>query len=335
MPLPGQQTGSSLTPSGAGPEQETLVQGPPDPETGLPKYTMTVTEEFEHRFGEAPIRRRKFRAVQEIFEGQSTSRSDIYQTVNAVKGSSHPTFPGLTLIESKSVESTETTGSSLKLITEIEAVYSVPPDEDEDPQQHPLSKPDTWSFQTQGASLPALYYFNEAWEEFQPLTNSAGDYIKGLEADEAQTKVVIRGNRPTFPSGLATALTNCVNEDPFLGGAQDHWKCQGISGELKYETWNDTWVRYWEVTIELLYRQTGWNLRIPDIGFNFIQGGVGGVKKRAMVFDDENKVWLASAEPIGLNGLGDKAGDGNLPAILERRVYRRVKFSPYFGTPPA
>ena len=327
IPPEGQPVGGSVDTGGAQPETEVVQYGPEDPETGLPKYSITVTNELQQRFGEPPVHIRKYKAVQEISYEQQTSRSDIAAAINTRQGSAHPTFAGAQCTELTSIESTEDTATGKKLITEITAVYTVVEDT---PGVHPLNKPDIWSFQTQGAAVAAFFYFDGT--TLKPLTNSAGDYIKGLQVDEAQTKVVIKGNRGSFPSALATALTNCVNGGSFLGGAADHWKCQGIAGQLKYESVNDITVRYWEVTVELLYRQTGWNLQLPDIGFNFIDGGQ---KKRAMVFDDENKEWVASADPVALDGNGGQAAAGDPPAILDRRLYRRVDFSTYFGSPPA
>ena len=323
----GQPVGGSVDPSGAQPDTEIVQYGPEDPETGLPKYSVTVTNELQQKFGEPPVHIRKFRAVQEISYQQQSSRTDLAAAVNTSQGSPHPVFSGASCTELTSTESVEETATGKKLITEITAVYTVVK---ESPGIHPLSKPDIWSFQTQGAAVAAFFYFNGS--DIEPLTNSAGDYIKGLQVDEAQTKVVIKGNRASFPSSLATALTNCVNGSAFLGGSADHWKCQGISGQLKYESVNGTTVKYWEVTVELLYRQTGWNLQLPDIGFNYISDGQ---KRRAMVFDNENKEWLASADPIALNGQGGQVAPGDPPAVLNRRLYRRVDFSTYFGTPPA
>jgi hypothetical protein len=68
------------------------------------------------------------------------------------------------------------------------------------------------------------------------------------------------------------------------------------------------------------------------VGFNFIAGGE---KQRAMVWDDKNKEWLATAEPIALDGAGGKKDPGNAPAILTRRLYRRIDFNTYFGSPPS
>jgi hypothetical protein len=303
----------------------TVGEGPIDPETGLPKFTYTETRTHEHKFGEPPIATRTIKAVEEIFEGGGGSSSDIAAVLAVAKGSPHPDFPGLQCIEKNSTETVETSNASLKKITEITSVYSVVQKDDE----NPLTEPDIWTFQTQGAAIAALYYIDG--NTIKPLTNSAGDYIKGLEVDEAQTKLTVKGNRASFPSATATALTNCVNSGAFLGGSAHSWKCQGITGSLKYETVNDIVIQYWEVTVELLYRQTGWNLRLPDIGFNFIEGGV---KKRAMVFDDQNKEWVASADPVALNGTGGLAGN-DPPAVLERRLYRAVDFSAYFGSPPS
>jgi len=181
--------------------------------------------------------------------------------------------------------------------------------------------------------VPALFYYDQPGNgSTKPLTNSALDYFEGLTTDEAQCKVVISENRPTFPSALAIALTNTINSSAWINGAIHCWKCQGITGELKFEEWGGEIVRYWAVKAEILYRQTGWPLQLPDVGFNFL-GGSPTQKRRAMVFDFENAEWVASPGPVGLNGSG--AQTLGAPAILVRRTHREVDFNAYFGTPPA
>lgn len=203
----------------------------------------------------------------------------------------------------------------------------------EDNSEDPLSRPDIWTFQTQGASVPAFFYFDGS--TMRPMTNSAGDWLRGPQVDEAQTKVLIKGNRATFPSAIATAITNSVNASAYLGAAPGCWKCQGISGQRRYEENNGVTVGFWEVTVELLFRQTGWNLLIPDVGYNFLEAGV---RKRATVkTKDESgvEVDIASADVVALDGSGGMAtGSPPVPAILTRRVYRQVEFSGYFGAPP-
>jgi hypothetical protein len=67
------------------------------------------------------------------------------------------------------------------------------------------------------------------------------------------------------------------------------------------------------------------------VGFNYIDGGV---KKRADVEGPDGEQ-VASANPIALNGSGGKQSGATLPAILTRRVYKRISMSQYFGTPPS
>jgi hypothetical protein len=88
-------------------------------------------------------------------------------------------------------------------------------------------------------------------------------------------------------------------------------------------------VSYWQATAELHYRQSGHNLQLPDVGWNFISGGQ---KRRAMVFDFENSEWIASPNPVGLDGSGNLTG--GVPAILNRRVNPEANFATLFGTPP-
>lgn len=307
---------------------------------GVPQYTREEFYDVVHRFGESP---QFIRRIQERREGFSVTISngvvqDLAARLGIDFGDPHPTYRGAYCTEIATSTGSEEENGSRFQIEELIATYTVPqvegrPIETEGAQfdPHPLSRPDTWSFQTQGASIAALSYIDDS-NQRRPLTNSAYSPLLGLSVDEAQTKVIIRGNRATFPSALATSLTNCVNDSVWLGGGQDKWKVQGITGELKYEVVNGSLVRFWEVTVEVIFRQTGWNLLIPDVGFNYISGGQ---LRRAVVWDDENGEWLASAEPVALNGSGGLAGAGQAPAVLSRRVYNRINFSSYFGSPPS
>jgi hypothetical protein len=208
----------------------------------------------------------------------------------------------------------------------VTATYEVRAQDDLD--LLPWLRADVWKFTTQGVAVPALFYYDGNTQK--PLTNSAGDYFEGLTVDEAQQKITIQANRQVFPSALAAAITNCVNASPYLGFATDCVKVQGISGELATEVIDDEEVYYWKITSELLARQTGWNLLLPDVGFNFIQGGE---RKRAFVRGPDNEL-IASANPVPLNGQGGIVTGGGFPAILNRRVYRQINMSEFFGTPP-
>lgn len=206
----------------------------------------------------------------------------------------------------------------------VVAKYAVP--EQEQSSLTPLERGDSWKFSTQGVAVPALYHFDG--QQIKPLTNSAGDYFEGLLVDEAQQKITITANRAAFPSAIAAAITNCTNVSTYLGFPPGHVKVQGIAGEWATEVVDDVTYGYWRVTVELLARQTGWDLLIPDVGFNFIEGGE---KKRAYVTGPEGEK-VASANPVALNGAGGMQAGGNLPAVLTRQIYRRVDFASYFGS---
>jgi hypothetical protein len=248
-------------------------------------------------------------------------------------GSPHPDFPDCVCYNISTQESVAESSDSepseepTAIVVEVVAQYK-PEDDPNPPGLLPWERADVWKFQTQGAAVPALFYYDGQTQK--PLTNSAGDYFEGLTIDEAQQKVTITANRLAFPSALAAAITNCVNASPFLGFGIDCVKVQGISGEIASEEVGETTYYFWKITTELLCRQTGWNLLLPDVGFNFIEGGV---KKRADVEGPDGEQ-IASANPIALNGNGGKVAGGGFPAILNRRVYRQINMSSFFGSPP-
>lgn len=281
-----------------------------------------LARENTFKFGEP--RRLKRRWVCTLDDPQ-TSSADIAAAIGLEIGASHPEYPSDRCVEAQVNEQYE--GS--RYHTEVVATYGMP-DGGAAATADPLSRPPVWTFQTQGASVPALYYWQGA--ERKPLTNSAFDYYQGLTTDEAQTKVLIKRNiAKANVSQLysLTGMTNTINSDPYLGGGINTWKCQGVGGELLFETVDGAEVGYWAVTVELLFRESGWNLQLPDVGFNYLEAGQ---KRRAMVFDFQNSEWVPSPGPVGLNGSGGLTL--GTPAILNRRVYSEAGFGAVFGTPP-
>jgi hypothetical protein len=98
---------------------------------------------------------------------------------------------------------------------------------------------------------------------------------------------------------------------------------------------NDEELRFWSITVELVYRRSGHNLLPPNVGWDYLEAGE---KKRAWVWFDpgngEPKIQVPSGSPRALTNTGALKAEGDLPDILERRIYPAVNFSSYFGTPP-
>ena len=274
-----------------------------------------------HLLGSSPEYTRTFR----VYLNGTRSADQIIAMCGVAHGQPHPDQPNATVysVEIDEAISEEDGGQLVALVT---AKYKVKDDEDTGYDALPWERGDTWKFQTQGVAVPALTYYQGTTP--LPLTNSAGDFFEGVTVDEAQQKITITGNRQSFPSALAAAITNCVNDSTYLGFAANCIKVQGISGEPSSEVVDGNTVWFWKVTVELLARQSGWNLLLPDVGFNFIEGGE---KKRAMVKGPDGED-IASANPVALNGNGGQQPGGQLPAILDRRIYKQITFSTYFGS---
>jgi hypothetical protein len=223
-------------------------------------------------------------------------------------------------------QATVTEGTPSPFHAEVTYQYELVQPDERDP--NPLARPDIWTFSTGGAAVPALFYWDDQVQK--PLVNSAKDVFEGLTTDEAECRATITGNRPTFPLSLAVAVTNTVNNSTYLGAPAHHWKCVGIGGQQQIEIVNDAEVRYWSITTELVYRQTGWNLQLPDVGWNYLELGS---KKRAWVQDPDTGERVPAVNPQALNANGTLKAEGELPDILQRRVNRETSFSSFFGTP--
>jgi hypothetical protein len=281
-------------------------------------FREVVGRTLSHRFGEPPSSERKFVLT---LDNTAPTVAEIANAIGIFHGSPHPEYPFMIMTDAQVTE-----GSPSPFHAEVTYRYEVLNPDERDP--NPLARPDVWSFSTGGAAVPALFYWDGATQK--PLVNSAKDYFEGLTTEEGECRATINANRANFPLATAVAVTNTVNSGSYLGASAHHWKCVGISGQQQTEVVNDVEINYWAITTELAYRQTGWNLQLPDVGYNYLESGQ---KKRAYVIDPDTNEKVAAVNPVALNSNGTLKSAGQLPDILDRRVNREVNFSSYFGTP--
>jgi len=274
----------------------------------------------EWKFGESPLLNRRF--IITLDEPGATTPAQITAYLGFDIGSPHPTYLEVPCYSIAITEGYDNSPYHVELV----AVYNVPDELIDSP--NPLLRRSTWKFETMGQAVPAFYYYGAGGVKY-PLTNSAYDFFEGLQTDEAMTRVTITSNLLNFPARLATLATNTINAGAYLFGAARSWKCQGITGELKRELVGTNVVTYWQATSVLMFRASGWDLQLPDMGFNYLSGGQ---KRRVMTFDFENSEWIPSPVPMGLDGNGLQTFGA--PAILTRQVYQTSDFYYLFGVPP-
>lgn len=287
-------------------------------------YREVMPRAFQHRFGESPTAERKFIVTVD----QPTPHGDIIAAINILHGSAHPEYSYLLMLDASLAESDR---HHVEVAFRYEATKT-------DFEANPLARADVWSFSTGGAAVPAFFYYHGTGNsDVRQLVNSAGDFMESAMTEEAEVRCTISGNRASFPLAAAALVTNSINNAPYLGGDTYTWKCNGISAQQAVEVVGGVEIRYWQISVELAYRQSGWRLRLPNIGWNYKDDADGGKKKRCYVLHQGEEI--PSANQMALNEDGSINFNTNFDgsgaaAILTRRVHPAVNFQTYFGTPP-
>jgi hypothetical protein len=283
---------------------------------GIVSTTELATVSASRKFGEAPTFQRKF--VVEV-DDPTTQQTLIANAPGVAFLSPHPEA---SYCRAMNVSVSNYNGSRWHF--EVTWDYELPKQQNVDP--NPLARADIWKWSTGGLQVPALYYYEG--ETLEPLQNSAQDFFEGVQTDISTLQASITGNRATFDYGLATTVTNAINSSSYLGAPEYTWKCSGIAATPAVEVVNESEIRYWQVEVTLEYRPDGWELQLPNIGWNYLEGST---KERVYVIDSQSKERVPSSNPQPLNTDGTLATGA--PTILKRRVHKAVNFQQYFGTP--
>lgn len=193
----------------------------------------------------------------------------------------------------------------------------------------PWNRPAQFSFSGSLASAPAYYYYPNQGDNNTKriIVNTAGDPLQGNDRDEAEFSVSIQYNQqPPFDYVKAQLYVGAVNSDTWSGGQPNTWKCQSISANRKIETISGNTpssppvkVVYYETSIQIAYRASGWDLQTWDVGFNEVIGG-----RRFKIMAGSEPV----SEPAALTN-GRQKPPGQPPDMLTFRIYRQL---PFMGT---
>jgi len=287
----------------------------------------TIGRSLQQRFGEAPSAERVFVVT---LDDPATTADAIAAAAGIALFDAHPETSGLVC-----TDLTVTEGDPSPYHATVTASYGVIEGGEEQENPDPTARPDVWSFSTSMTEVPATdYYEGDGNSTKKAIVNAAGDPVPvdGLTTATGELRASVSGARLVFPLADALAITGAVNADEFAGGDPGTWQCQGISASQASEFVNGSLLRYWEVNVELVYRQEGFSVRVPNVGFHEINED--GEKSHCTTATDEPTIrsYVSSPVPLDENG-AQKEGDAE-PDMIEVRVHPEVNFQFYFGTPP-
>lgn len=209
-------------------------------------------------------------------DANTTAVTDIVDAPGIAVGDTHPSAWNL-LVKSITASASEDAGMLWAVSVDYEPRQNQNNDnnneEDDQPGNLPGGPYAHWSASSGVSSVPVWRDING-----EVMTNSAGDPLEGLEAEQAEFSLtyteyyLTHADVPPAVGWLSRALdyVNTVNDAPWNGGMPGQWKCQGCSAKVNTDNngANGAVRYYWEVTWEFKFSKTYWRLTPWDIGFN-------------------------------------------------------------------
>ena len=281
-------------------------------------YRELFPREFNQTYGGGLTASRTFIVAVDA----DTSAEQIMSAIGIVDGSSHPEYTDL-----------YNSGRSIARNGDDSVTVRYEYDTLDKADVNPVARPAQWSFSAGGASVPSLaYYFGDGNGDVRPLTNAVGEYVwENITHTIAEVRVTITKNMLTRPDSLL-AMSNKVNDSPYLFGAQYTWLCSGVSATQEREKVGTQIQKYWRTTAELVYRESGYFYNLPNVGWGYL---LGGQYQRFQIKKGDDLVDSPAPLPLNENGGAKFAvGASGVPDYIQRRVHQSANFS-VFGSPPA
>lgn len=293
-------------------------------------YREVVPRTYEHKFGSSPTATLQYVAT---VDGPTT-HNEVLSAIGIIHGSQHPEYTTLTC-DSISLDETD------RHHVTVSYSYSVPPGDGT--QGGVVGGADKWAFSTgSGTEAATTYYDGDGNGNVLPLANAANDAYEGISKAVPELRATITGTRWKYPFRTASGVLHAINNALYAGCLKHTWQCVGFSGQSDYTLVGDPTApevkEYWNITVELVYRPGGFNLVLPHVGLNYLEGGAENKKKRCWIVDHETGEQVPSPNPLPLNGDGDlkQIGAGPYPPdLIAYRLYPEIDFARYFGNPPS
>lgn len=238
-------------------------------------------------------------------------------------------------------------------------------DDGNGPIANPLARADVWNFSSSTAEVPTAYAYDDgngtqwsvpgsinydnATAPRKAIVNSVGDHIwSGVTKTVGQTKITIKGNREFFSWADAQYVTGKINAYTWMNCRPGTWMCQGCSGSPQSEQLGEVTVNFWEVSVELIYREDGFILPLINEGLNAMQKDetTGKWEKKRVFVKSEGmpSPGVPADLPVALDKEGKqirtegKEPSQAKPIIEPELIYYRVNgscnFAAYFGSNP-
>lgn len=255
---------------------------------------------FDHRLGGQPTAGRVFVATVD----SPTITSAVISAIGIQHGDNHPDHSTL------SCDGISAEENDRHHVT-VTYSYGIPDAEDNpdgDPSQPPWLQPDVWTFSSSNASVACTEHYpfdNPVGQRnmSMPLTNTAGDAIFGISKAEAELKITITTSRLRLNLASLKQYVNTINNADWAGFPKHTVQFVGFSASPDSTDWNGELVRFWRLSVDLIYRSSTHNLFLPNVGWNVI---VDGKKQRAWTYveEDGQRAKVATPHPVALNEAG-------------------------------
>lgn len=187
----------------------------------------------------------------------------------------------------------------------VTVTYSTEPLKADDQDQqapNPLDRPVRITWDSENAQE-----FTTKDKDGKAMLNSAGDPLEPVEKDDIRWIIALTKNFDELPSWILTTVNKVNDAAITISGLELPERTVKVQrlhiGERQVE--ND--VPFYEVTIELAYKEDTWDVKRLDEGFN-VTSGDGRVpateKKKIQIETDESGVFADATEAIPLDGAG-------------------------------